>query len=89
MKWKRKVTVNKEQGNTYLCLGDSRCPVSVEDLYLVEAIHHGMKEEDQLKKLIMKNDNANEIVAGLTLAKFILDYQNYLEEDHGYFEITM
>jgi hypothetical protein len=89
MKWKRKVTVITEQGNTSLCLGDSRCPVPEADLYLVEAIRKGIHEDDQLKKLIMEHDSSNEIVAGFTLAKFILDYQSYLEEDRGYYEITM
>ncbi|HEX3021646.1 MAG TPA: hypothetical protein VHP81_04550, partial [Lachnospiraceae bacterium] len=59
------------------------------DLYLVEAIRKGIHEDDQLKKLIMEHDSSNEIVAGFTLAKFILDYQSYLEEDRGYYEITM
>lgn len=89
MKWKRKVTVITEEGNVILCLGDNHCSVPETDLYLVNAVKKGIHEEEKLKELIMEHDNANEIVAGLTLAKFILDYQSYLEEDHGYYEITM
>lgn len=89
MRWKKKVEVLKEQGNSILCRGKNVRVVLEEDLYLVEAIKKGVHEEEKLKKLIMEHDNANEIIAGLTLAKFILDYQSYLEEDDGYYEITM
>ena len=89
MKWKRKVTVTREQGESVLCLDKNRCSIPKADLYLVEAIWKGIHEDEKLKELIMEHDNCNEIVSGLTLAKFILDYQSYLEEDHGYYEITM
>lgn len=89
MKLKRKVTVIREAGDVFLCLGQNRCSIPESDLYLVEAIRKGIHEEDRLKELIMEHDNSNEIVAGLTLAKFILDYQSYLEEDNGYYEIIM
>jgi hypothetical protein len=89
MKWKRKVTVSTEQGNMFLCLGENRHPVSESERYLVEAIKAGIHEEEKLKELIMEHDNCNEIVAGFTLAKFILDYQNYIEKDNGYYEIIM
>lgn len=89
MKWKRKVTVITEQGSPILCLGDSRYPVTEADLYLIEAIRDGIHEEEKLKELIMEHDKSDEILAGLTLAKFILDYQRFIEKDNGYFEITM
>jgi len=89
MKWKRKVTVTREQGESFLRLEKNRCSVPEADRYLVEAIWEGIQEEEKLKELIMKHDDCNEIVSGLTLAKFILDYQSYLEEDHGYYEITL
>ncbi|MDK2808122.1 MAG: hypothetical protein PWP24_856 [Clostridiales bacterium] len=89
MKWKRKVKMTTEQGNVILWLGRNRCQVAQEDRYLAEAIKEGLHEEEKLKALIMEHDNANEIVAGFTLAKFILDYQDYIEKDHGYYEITM
>lgn len=89
MKWKRKVIIITEQEKAILCLGESRSPVPETDLYLVEAVRKGIHEEEKLKELIMEHDNTNDIIAGLTLAKFILDYQSYLEEDHGYYEIDM
>lgn len=89
MKWKKNVTVIREQENVILCLGKNRCSVPEADIYLVKAIQKGIYEEEKLKGLIMKHDNSNEIVAGLTLAKFILDYQNFVEKDNGYYEITM
>lgn len=89
MKWKRKVTVTREQEEVFLCLGKERCAIPESDIYLVEAVWKGTYEEEKLKELIMKHDNCNEIVSGFTLAKFILDYQNYIEKDHGYYEITM
>ncbi len=89
MKWKRKVTITREQEEAFLCLDKNRCTIPESDLYLVEAIRKGTHEEEKLKELIMAHDSSNEIVAGLTLAKFILDYQSYLEEDNDYFEITM
>jgi hypothetical protein len=89
MKWKRKVLIITEQDHTVLCLGKNLCAVPEADCYLVEAVKKGIHEEEKLKELIMQHDNSNEIVAGLTLAKFILDYQSYLEEDHGYYEITV
>lgn len=89
MKWKKNVTAIREQGNVILCLGKSQCPVPEADLYLVKAILKGVHEEEKLKQLIMEHDNSNETVAGLTLAKFILDYQDFIEKDNGYYEITM
>lgn len=89
MNWRRKVTIITEQGKIFLCLGENRCPVPEVDRYLVEAIKNGIHEQEKLKELIMGHDKSNEIVAGLTLAKFILDYQNYIEKDKGYYEITM
>lgn len=89
MKWKRKVSIVREQDEIRLCLGEHWTNVAREDRYLVEAIQNGIDKEEQLKNLIMKHDQTNDIVSGLTLAKFILDYQDYLEKDHGYFEITM
>lgn len=89
MKWKRKVTVVTEQENLILCMGKTQCVVPDADAYLVEVIMTGIHEEEKLKKLIMKHDSCNEIVAGLTLAKFILDYQGFIEKDQGYYEITM
>ncbi|MFA9466318.1 MAG: hypothetical protein ACERKN_18780 [Velocimicrobium sp.] len=82
-----KVTI--EQGKFVLCLGENCCLVPEADRYLVEAIREGIHQVEKLKILIMEHDNANEIVAGFTLAKFILDYQDYIEKDQGYYEITM
>lgn len=89
MKWKRKVLIITDQEKVFLCLGENRCFVPEADIYLVEAISKGIHEEEKLKELIMEHDNSNEIVAGLSLAKFILDYQSYIEKDNGYYEITM
>lgn len=89
MKWKKSVTVIREEGNIILCLGKKQCPVSETDTYIVEAMIKGVHEEEKLKELIMERDNSNDTVAGLTLAKFILDYQIYLEKDDDYYEITM
>jgi len=89
MKWKKNVTVIEEQEIVILCLGKNQCPVKEADLYIVKAIKKGIYGEEKIKEMIMKHDNSNEIVAGLTLAKFILDYQSYLEKDKGYYEITM
>ena len=89
MKLKRKVSSITEQNGLVICLGDNRYNVPQEDAYLVEALSDGIYEEEKLKELIMKHDGCDEIVAGLVLAKFILDYHDYLEEDRGYYEITM
>lgn len=89
MKWKKNVTVIREQGNIILCLGKKQCSVPETDIYLVKAIKTGVHDEEKLKELIMEHDSSNETVAGLTLAKFILDYQIYLEKDNDYYEITM
>lgn len=89
MKWKNRVEIISEHGNVILSLGKNRCPMVDTDYYLAEAIKKGIHKEEELKKLIMDHDESNEIVAGLTLAKFILDYQSYLEENNGYYEITM
>lgn len=89
MRWKKNVTVTREQGNVMLHLGKKQCNVPESDIYLVEVIKKGIHEDEKLKELIMEHDNSNETVTGLTLAKFILDYQDYLEKDNGYYEITM
>ena len=89
MKWKKNVTIISKQGNVILCLGKKQRPVPELDIYLVKAIQKGIHDEEKLKELIMEHDNSNEIVAGFTLAKFILDYQNFVEKDNGYYEITM
>lgn len=89
MKWKKNVRIIEKQGIVILCLGKNSCTVSESDIYLVNAMKNGIHEEENLKEMIMKHDNANEAVAGFTLAKFILDYQNYLEKDKGYYEITL
>jgi hypothetical protein len=89
MKLKKNVTLIKEQEKIILCLNDKRCPVAEADIYLVKAIKRGISKEEKLKELIMEHDSSNETVAGFTLAKFILDYQFYLDNDDDYYEITM
>ena len=89
MKWKRTVRVTTAQGEIVLCLGETQCVVPEADRYLVEAIENGIHEEETLKQRIMKQENTNEIMAGLTLAKFILDYQQFIEKNYDYYEITM
>ena len=89
MKWKKNVTVTKEHENMILCLNKTQCVLKETDVYLAKAIKGGIHQEEKLKALIMEHDNANEVVAGFTLAKFILDYQFYLDKDDDYYEITM
>lgn len=88
MKWKRKVSIVIQDEELILSLGENWSVVAKRDWYLVNAVKNGVCEEEELKCLIMEQDQCNDIVAGLTLAKFILDYQNYIEKEKGYFEIT-
>lgn len=88
MKWKRKVSIVIQDEELILSLGENWSVVAKRDWYLVNAVKNGVWEEEELKCLIMEQDQCNDIVAGLTLAKFILDYQNYIEKEKGYFEIT-
>lgn len=88
MKWKRKVTLKTENNQFLLCHGENSLPVKNEDLYLVKAIKKGIHDENKLKHLVMEHDDTNETVAGFTLAQFILDYQEYIEDDKSHYEIT-
>ena len=87
MKLKEGILIHKKE-QYILELNNEKCRVNREDAYLIDALHCGVEKSEELKKLIMKEKRVNEAAAGFTLARFILDYQNYLEEDKSFFEIT-
>ena len=87
MKLKEGTMIYKKE-QYILELNNEKCRVNREDAYLIDALHSGVEKSEELKKLIMKEKKVNEAAAGFTIARFILDYQNYLEEDKSFFEIT-
>lgn len=88
MRWKATVLIKRKDKQTNLYMGQKQMKVKEEDLYLVHAIEKGICEENTLAELVMEHEHVNEMVAGFTLAHFILAYQDYLEEDKEYYEIT-
>lgn len=87
MKLKPEVKITKKNGYC-LTLHDQCCQVPATEEYLIRSIEHGITYEEELVKIIMKKENMNEIVASLTLAEFLVKYQDYIAKDDTRYIIT-
>lgn len=87
MKWKKETVISKENEYT-LRLNEIKHPVKKEDEYLIKAIEQGFNTNDVLKSIIIKEKKVNETIADFILAQFILDYQEFIENDNSHFEIN-
>ena len=87
MKWKKEIIIKQEKGYI-LMLDEEKCRVKQEDEYLVKVMKRGIEKNEELKTVIMKEKQVSDAVAGFILAQFILDYQEFIENDNSYFEIV-
>lgn len=80
MQFKPKVTLTDQNG-WRLCMGSRASPVAPKDVYLAKAIAQGVGDIEQLKTLIANAEAVDEVAAALVLARFILDYGDFIAED--------
>ena len=79
MKWKKNVTLEKQQP-WQLRLGDKVTPVAERDRYLIKAVEKGISNEEELVRLVAKEEGIDETAAAFGLAQFLLDYSDYIAE---------
>lgn len=87
MKWKNGVTVLRDGSGYMLKLDNDMCMIE-EEAYIIEAVESGTCDDEELKKIIIKHEKSNDVIAGLTLARFILNYQRFVEEDREHYSIV-
>ena len=87
MKWKKNVTLEKQQP-WQLRLGDKVTPVAERDRYLIKAVEKGISNEEELVRLVAKEEGIDETAAAFGLAQFLLDYSDYIADDKSYFMIA-
>lgn len=81
MQFKPTVTLTDQDG-WHLCMGSRKAPVAPKDLYIARVIAQGMGDIGQLKVLIAKAEGIHEVAAAFALAQFILNYGDFIAEDH-------
>lgn len=86
MKLKKGVIIISES-DLELQLGTQHCTVPRRDIYLIERLQQGEAEEKDLIDLIMKEEDIGVIAASFGLGQFIIDYADYIEDDHEYYQI--
>ena len=70
-----------EQNGYQLSMRSKSTPIASNDVYIIKDILKGTKDIEQLKQLIIKTEEINEINATLRLAQFILDYSEFITDD--------
>ena len=80
MEWKPRVTLEQENG-CRLCMGGKCVQVAPKDVYIAMEIQQGCGSVEHLKTIIAKTDNINEVAAAFSLAQFILNYGDFIEDD--------
>lgn len=83
MKWKREVTVEKIDEYIIKCDYNQK-KIAKEDEYIVKAVEEGINDDAEITQLIMTKENVDEIIAGLRLAQFIVDYGEFIDELEGH-----
>lgn len=85
MRWKEGIRAIRTDGEWYLAGCDTPCQVSKKDISIVEAIENGICEDDKLVRYLAEKQGVSEVVEGLSLAQFMVDYMDYIgvsqEED--------
>lgn len=82
MRFKPKVIITGERDcPCTLSLNGITKEVDQSVLYLVDAIQNGTYRNEDLKDIIINKEQSDDVLAGFTLAQFILDYQYYIEEN--------
>lgn len=87
MKWKKDVTLDKQEP-WRLRFGDKVLPIAEGDVYLVKAVEKGICNDEDLIRLIAKEEGIDETAAAFGLAQFLLDYSDFIAEDTGHYVIT-
>lgn len=88
MIWKSGVVVTRKGDNLLLTFNAKEQKVKNKDIYLVEAVENGISNDEDLKRIIAVHEKSNEVMASLSLANFILCYQNFIDEDKEHYKIT-
>lgn len=87
MKWKDEVVLKKTKSQYTFCLNKIKKIVGKEDAFICEAVEQGITDEQELIQFVMEQKNVDEILAGLQLAQFVLDYSDYISNEIGHMVI--
>lgn len=87
MKWKENVIIEEESSFIRLRLDKKQVEIQKDDRYLANLMIHGIHDEKRLTELVMEQEHTNDMEAGFILAQFLLKYQDFIEEDQGFYEI--
>lgn len=87
MKWKKDVILEKQQP-WQLRLGDKVTPIAERDIYLIKAVEKGICNDEDLVRLVAKEEGIDETAAAFGLAQFLIDYGDFIAEDKSHFMIT-
>ncbi|MBR1476618.1 MAG: hypothetical protein IJ608_01495 [Lachnospiraceae bacterium] len=79
MKWKPDVKIERNNG-LWLCRGKKRIKVAEDDVLITEMIEEGITDDDALLKCLSEKIGDDEIGAGFSLAQFVEDYGDYIDE---------
>lgn len=79
MQWKKDVTVVKRDGEWYLNDRESSRQVAGEDVPVVEAMEQGICDGKELVHYLAEKQKKSEVVAGLYLAQFMVEYIDYID----------
>jgi len=89
MKWKKGVTVTKNQDKGYLLKSETQeQAVLPEHRYLMDAIQNGMEDDRALIAYIMEKERMDEVPSRFELAGFLIEYRNFIAEDTSHYEIV-
>ncbi|MDD2972144.1 MAG: hypothetical protein PHE02_08455 [Lachnospiraceae bacterium] len=87
MKWKKDVILDKQK-SWRLHLDDKVLPIAEGDVYLVKAVEEGICNDEDLVRLIAREEGIDETAAAFGLAQFLLDYSDFIAEDTAHYMIT-
>lgn len=90
MRLKDGVTITKRREQEYILNYRGReKAVRPEQVYLLEALQSGIRDNRVFVSLIMDRERCGETASGFVLAGFLIDYGDFLEkEDYYYYEIV-
>ncbi|MDD3252812.1 MAG: hypothetical protein PHV18_09650 [Lachnospiraceae bacterium] len=87
MRWKEDVILEKENP-LRLRWGDKVLSIAERDVYLVKAVEKGICNDEDLVRLVAKEEGIDETAVAFGLAQFLLDYSDFIEEDTSHYIIT-
>lgn len=86
MRWKDGV-ITEKKCNYRIRLGDNDMCIPDTRTYIAQLMENGKMDAEELEKIIMEHDQCDEISASLSLAQFIVDYGEFIEEEDSYYRI--